>query len=205
MMFGWEMRLMLSFDTATSMKYHVVETWHDIPLFWFRSIGPLCAKHWGASNKFLHVHANLNMFCEKIRIKLGLFIHVHIISLLRILYSSKFILTLVLLNKLRCHAHFLFSANQITWSRLLIQIQILTGKLQIQITWLLQIYTVCKGRAYPCSTGQGLMTTFFGTNAIVIARVHCTNSLFLGGMFAVLVKTRTILSRRFWCCSCALD
>ena len=29
-------------------------------------------------------------------------------------------LTLVLLNKLRFHAHFQFSANQITWSRLLI-------------------------------------------------------------------------------------
>ena len=28
-----------------------------------------------------------------------------------------------MLNKLRCHAHFHFSASQITWSRLLIQIQ----------------------------------------------------------------------------------
>ena len=31
-------------------------------------------------------------------------------------------------NKLRCLAHFQFSANQITWSRLLIQIHILNGK-----------------------------------------------------------------------------
>ena len=30
------------------------------------------------------------------------------------------LLTLVLLNKLRCHAHFQFTANQITWSWLLI-------------------------------------------------------------------------------------
>ena len=37
-------------------------------------------------------------------------------------------LTLVLLNKLRCRTHFYFSANQITWSRLLIQIHILNGK-----------------------------------------------------------------------------
>ena len=37
-------------------------------------------------------------------------------------------LTLAMLNKLRCHAHFSFSANQITWSRLLIQIHILSGK-----------------------------------------------------------------------------
>ena len=35
--------------------------------------------------------------------------------------------TLVLLNKLRCHSLFKFSANQITWSRLLIQIHILNG------------------------------------------------------------------------------
>ena len=37
-------------------------------------------------------------------------------------------LTLVLLNKLRCHALFKFSANQITWSRLLIWIHILNCK-----------------------------------------------------------------------------
>ena len=33
---------------------------------------------------------------------------------------QKLILTLVKLNKLRCHAYLKFSANQITWSRLLI-------------------------------------------------------------------------------------
>ena len=37
-------------------------------------------------------------------------------------------LTIFLLNKLRCHTHFSFSANQITWSRLLIQIHILNAK-----------------------------------------------------------------------------
>ena len=36
--------------------------------------------------------------------------------------------TLVLLNKLRCHTHFWLSANQITWSRVLIQIHILEDK-----------------------------------------------------------------------------
>ena len=41
-------------------------------------------------------------------------------------YQSKFILTLVMLK--RCHSHFQFSANRITWSRLLIQIHILNGK-----------------------------------------------------------------------------
>ena len=64
-------------------------------------------------------------------------------------------LTLALLNKLRCHAHFQFTANQITWSRLLIQIHILNGKkcrsrsvgfFRSQLIW---IYTVCKGRTYP--------------------------------------------------------
>ena len=34
-------------------------------------------------------------------------------------------LTLAMVNKLRCHAHFLFLANHITWSRLLIQIHLL--------------------------------------------------------------------------------
>ena len=38
------------------------------------------------------------------------------------------ILTFVMLNNLRCHAHFLFLANHITWSRLLIYIHILNDK-----------------------------------------------------------------------------
>ena len=75
---------------------------------------------------------------------------------------SIFELTLVLLNKLRCHTLFKFSANQITWSRLLIWIHILNGKqcrsrsvsfFRSQLIW---IYTVCKGRIYPGSAGQGL-------------------------------------------------
>ena len=37
-------------------------------------------------------------------------------------------LTLAMLNKLRCHAHFKFWANQITYSRLLIKNHILNGK-----------------------------------------------------------------------------
>ena len=37
-------------------------------------------------------------------------------------------LTPVLLNRLRCHTYFQFSANQITWSSLLIQIHILNDK-----------------------------------------------------------------------------
>ena len=57
-------------------------------------------------------------------------------------------LTLVLLNKLRCHAHFSFSASQITWSRLSLQIHILNckqcrsrsvGFYRSQLIW---IYTV---------------------------------------------------------------
>ena len=34
------------------------------------------------------------------------------------------VISFVMLNKIRCHAHFYFSANQITWSTLLIQIPI---------------------------------------------------------------------------------
>ena len=47
-------------------------------------------------------------------------------SLSKLLFVST--LTLVMLNKLRCHTHFQLSANQITWSRLLIQIHILNDK-----------------------------------------------------------------------------
>ena len=71
-----------------------------------------------------------------------------------------------MLNKLRCHAHFLFSTNQITWSRLLIQIHILNDKqcksrsvsfFRSQQIW---IYTVFKDRAYPGSAGPGLKDIF---------------------------------------------
>ena len=72
------------------------------------------------------------------------------------------LLTLVMLNKLRCHTHFKFSAKQITWSKLFIQIQIPNDKqcrsrsvgfFRSQLIW---IYPVCKGRVYPGSAGQGL-------------------------------------------------
>ena len=79
---------------------------------------------------------------------------------LGVIFSFFAKLTLVMLNKLR---FFQFSANQITWSRLLIQIHILSGKqcrsrsvgffFRHQLMW---IYTVCKGRAYLGSAGQGL-------------------------------------------------
>ena len=70
-------------------------------------------------------------------------------------------LTLVMLNKLRCHTHFYLSANQIAWSRLLVQICILDGKqcrsrsvgfFRSQLIW---IYTACQIRAYLGSAGQG--------------------------------------------------
>ena len=46
-----------------------------------------------------------------------------------IFYSANLIFSILfMLNKLRCHAHFFLSANQIAWSRLLIQIHTLNGK-----------------------------------------------------------------------------
>ena len=78
---------------------------------------------------------------------------------------ARSLLSLVMLNKSKCHAHFCFSANQITWSRLLIQIHILSDKqcrfrsvgffrsFRSQLIW---IYTVCKGRVYPGSAEQGI-------------------------------------------------
>ena len=44
------------------------------------------------------------------------------------LICSYYLLTLVMLNKLRCYAFFKFSANQITWFRWLISFHILNGK-----------------------------------------------------------------------------
>ena len=76
------------------------------------------------------------------------------------------ILIFVMLNKLRCHARFQFSANQIAWSRLFIQIHMLNDKqcrsrsvgfFRSQLIW---IYTVCKGRVYADSVEQGLNLTF---------------------------------------------
>ena len=67
-----------------------------------------------------------------------------------------------MLNKLRCHAPFLFEANQITWSRLFIHIHILNckqcrfrsvGFWRSQLIW---IYTIFKGRVYPSSAGLEL-------------------------------------------------
>ena len=75
-----------------------------------------------------------------------------------------------MLNKLRCYAHFQFSANKIAWSRLLIQIHILNDKQcrsrsvgfwRSQLIW---IYTVYKDRVYPGSAGLGLRN--FATMAI---------------------------------------
>ena len=72
------------------------------------------------------------------------------------------ILTLVLLNKLRCHIFFNFSCL----SDYLIQIVDINSHtkwqtVQMEISWLLRsqliwIYTVCKDRAYPGSARQGL-------------------------------------------------
>ena len=71
-------------------------------------------------------------------------------------------LTLVMLNKLRCYAHFKSSANQITSSRLLSQSPILIDKQcrsrsigfwRSQLIW---IYTVCKSMVYLGSAGLRL-------------------------------------------------
>ena len=71
-------------------------------------------------------------------------------------------LILIMLNKLKCNTHFWFSTNQITWSRLLIQIHILNDKQcrsrsdgfwRSQLIW---IYSVSEDRTYPGSAGPGL-------------------------------------------------
>ena len=81
-------------------------------------------------------------------------------------------LILDMLNKLRCHIHFKFSTNQITWFRLLIKNHILNDKqcrsrsvaiFRSQQIW---IYTVCKGRVYLGSAGQGLIFTTLWANSV---------------------------------------
>ena len=56
-----------------------------------------------------------------------------------------------MLNKFRCHAHFLFSANHIVWSRLLMQLYILHDKqcrsrsVGFWRSHRIWIYTICEG------------------------------------------------------------
>ena len=54
--------------------------------------------------------------------------------------------------------YFNILANKFTWSRLLIQIQILNGKQCRYRSQLIWSYTVCKSRTYPGSAGLRLMT-----------------------------------------------
>ena len=91
---------------------------------------------------------------------------IHSISITPLKIKTTSLLTLVMMNKLRCHAYFQFSTNQITWSRLLTEIHILNGKqcrsrsvgfFRSQLIW---TYTVCKGMVYPGSTGLRLKAAF---------------------------------------------
>ena len=92
---------------------------------------------------------------------------------------SIFALTLVVLNKFRCHAYFQFSANQITGSRLLIQIHILNDKqrrsrsvgfFRSQLIW---IYTICKGRICPGTAGQGLTLVLLNLDMPCLCKLLC--------------------------------
>ena len=81
------------------------------------------------------------------------------------------ILTLFMLNKLRYRAHFSYSAKQITWSRLLMQMYKVNDKqcrsrsvgFRSQLIW---IYTICKDRTYTVSAGQGFISSEY----------HCTRT-----------------------------
>ena len=80
-------------------------------------------------------------------------------------YSAEARLTLVLLNKLRCHAFFqIFRLSDYLTQTADINSHAEWQTVQIQISWLLRsqliwIYTVCKCRVYPGSAGQGLRGT----------------------------------------------
>ena len=89
-----------------------------------------------------------------------------------------------MLNKLRCHALFKFSASQITWSRLLIQIHILHDNqcrfrsvsfFRNQLIW---NYTVCKGNLYPGSAGLGF-NIILSIKHSLQQQIHCiTGNIF---------------------------
>ena len=110
-----------NFDTVTSLESV------SIPLKWITWMKPaksIWHKSWkfvvyeGKGKTFLYImyNAGKGHLCHILMPYMGnegpdqL---VHTCSLYRAL-------TLVMLNKLRCHTHFQFSANQINWSRLLI-------------------------------------------------------------------------------------
>ena len=79
-----------------------------------------------------------------------------------------------MLNISRGHVHFNFLANEIIWSRLLIQIHILIDKqcksksVGFWKSHLIWLYTVCKGWVYPDSAGQGLIPSLFQTSQHLI-------------------------------------
>ena len=94
-------------------------------------------------------HANLDQ--SKLQIR-GISRYSKILLLRPLENQTTPLITLAWLNKLRCHTHFKLSANQIAWSRLMIQMYILNGKQcrsrsvgfwRSQLIW---IYTICKGR-----------------------------------------------------------
>ena len=76
---------------------------------------------------------------------------------------------LVMLNKLRSHAHFYLSANHMTKSKLLIWIHTMNDKQSSSRSlgfWrshlLIWIYTVCKGRVYPVQQDKGKVCWNYG-------------------------------------------
>ena len=90
-------------------------------------------------------------------------------------------LTLAMLNKLRCHTHFYFPANQITWSGFLIEIHTFNETVQIQISWLLQKPTdldlhCLQSQGMSCSAWEGLKWIYSIRNAFGPLRVHIRRS-----------------------------
>ena len=72
----------------------------------------------------LHLSLLFQLSCQKCSSGISLQIMVECIGMSLVTDA----LTLVMLNKLRCHYHFQLSANQIVWSRLLKQNHILNDK-----------------------------------------------------------------------------
>ena len=87
-------------------------------------------------------------------------------------------LTPVVLNKFWCHANFQLSANQIAWSRLLLNDKQCrcrsVGFFRNQLIW---IYTVCKGRVYPGSAWQGFRVNMEIIFLILPKALNQTNKL----------------------------
>ena len=90
-----------------------------------------------------------------------------------------------MLNKLWCHAHLTFSQSDYLIQIVDINSQTSWQIVQIQIRWLLQIYTVCKGRVYSGSAGLWLRY-MAAVKAQISLEIQTVNSLQHSSLYSMV-------------------